>query len=298
MYSHIAANKRNTVILMLAFILVVWGLGWVMSRVMGNPGLVVGMLVFAVVYSIFGYFASAKIALAMSGAKPIAKSDAPELYRIVENLSITAGLPMPKVYIIHDAAPNAFATGRDPKHAVVAVTTGLLEMMDDNELEGVIAHELSHVGNYDIRLMAMVIVLVTIISLLSEFFLRFTLFGGGGDDEDSPGSAYFAIIGFVLALIAPIIATLMQLAVSRKREYLADASGALLTRYPQGLASALAKIGSYNRPMRHASTANAHLFFANPLKGRRLGAGIASLFSTHPPVEERIKRLQQMEVSS
>lgn len=295
MYSQIAANKRNTVILMIAFVLAVWGLGWVMSRALGSPGMVVGMVVFAVAYAIFGYYASAKIALALSGAKPIAKKDAPELYRTVENLAITGGLPMPQVYIIQDPAPNAFATGRDPKHAVVAVTTGLMEMLDDSELEGVIAHELSHVGNYDIRLMAMVIVLVTIISLLSDFFLRMTFWGGGGDDEDNSNAGIFAVVGLVLAIVAPIVAALMQLAVSRKREFLADASGALLTRYPQGLAGALAKIGAYNKPMRHASTATAHLFFANPLSGRGVGRGIAQLFSTHPPVEERIKRLTEME---
>jgi heat shock protein HtpX len=248
---------------------------------------------FAIAYAVFSYFSGAKMALALSGAEPIAKSDAPELYRTVENLAIAAGLPTPAIYIIDDPAPNAFATGRDPSHAHVAVTRGLLTIMDDQELEGVIAHELSHVGNYDIRLMAVVLALVTVVSLISHFFMRVSFWGG---DDNNNNNQFAMIVGLVAALVAPLVAMLLQLAVSRKREYLADASGALLTRYPEGLASALEKISTYSKPMQHASTATAHLFIASPLAGSKgLGGSIAGLFSTHPPIDERIARLEAME---
>lgn len=293
MYSQVAANKRKTVFLVLLFILLTAVLGWVISLVQNSPGLFVGILVFATIYALVGYYASAKIALGLTGAKPITKREAPELYRIVENLAITAGLPLPAVYIINDPAPNAFATGRNPQHAAVAVTTGLLELLTDEELEGVIAHELSHVGNYDIRVMALVLVLVTIIIYVSDFFLRIS-FWGGGDSDNRQSNALAAVVAIALAIVAPLVATLLKLAVSRKREYLADASGALLTRYPDGLASALTKIGSYKQGMRHANSATAHLFFANPLKGKVGGGWLAGLFSTHPPVEERVKRLRNM----
>lgn len=291
MYSQIGANKRKTLLLMLLFIALVSGLGWIFSQTQNSPGLFMFVTVFSVVYAIFSYFASARIALLMTGAKPVTKKQAPELYRAVENLAITGGLPMPKVYVIDDPAPNAFATGRDPAHAVVAATTGLLAMMDKEELEGVIAHELSHIGNYDIRLMAVVIALVTIIAYVSNFFLRISFWGGDNDNRGGNGLA--AILGIVAALVAPLVASLLQLAVSRKREYLADASGALLTRYPEGLARALAKIGSYERPMRRANTATAHLFLANPLRARR-GGFVLNLFSTHPPIADRIQKLQTM----
>jgi heat shock protein HtpX len=292
MYTQIASNKRKTIFLILGFVAFITALGWFFSRLMESPGFIWLALIFALAYSLFGYLASAKIALALSGAKPVSRDQAPELYRIVENLSITAGLPMPKVYLIHDPSPNAFATGRDPKHAVVAATTGLLEILEDEELEGVIAHELSHIGNYDIRLMAIVIVLVSIVSILADFFFRFSFFGGR--DEDNRGSAgWLTLVGILLSLLAPLFATVLQLAVSRRREYLADASGVLLTRYPDGLASALAKIGA-SQPLRRASTATAHLYIANPLKGRTASA-IAKLFSTHPPIEDRIARLRQMD---
>jgi len=293
MYSAITQNKVKTIGIMALFVVFMTGLGWILSRALGRPGLLVVLAVFAVIYSIFSYFGAAKMALGLSGAEPITKADAPELYRIVENLSIAAGLPTPAIYIIDDAAPNAFATGRDPQHAYVAVTRGLLAMMDETELEGVIAHELSHVGNYDIRLMAIVLALVTVVSLVSHFFLRISFFGGGRDNNDSNG--IFMILGIVAAIIAPLIAFLLQLAVSRKREFLADASGALLTRYPEGLASALEKIATYSRPMQHASTATAHLFIANPLGSQGVGGAIAGLFSTHPPIDERVKRLHGME---
>jgi heat shock protein HtpX len=270
-------------------------LGWVFAEVQGTYAIFVGVLIFAVVYAFIGYYASAKIALALSGAKPIEKKDAPRLYRIVENLSITAGLPMPKVYMINDLAPNAFATGRDPKNAAVAATTGILDLLDDKELEGVMAHEMSHVGNYDIRVMGVVLVLVTVIALLSDIFMRMMWFGGGRRNDRGGGGGALVLVGILAAVIAPLIATLLKLAVSRKREYLADASGALLTRYPEGLASALEKIGSYSSPMRHASSATAHLFFANPLKNKQgKEGGFAHLFSTHPPIAERVRRLQDM----
>jgi heat shock protein HtpX len=281
---------------MVGFVAFLAVLGWVIQQATGSAGLVIGFAVFGLAYAIVGYFISARVALALSGAKTISKADAPELYRIVENIAITAGLPTPKVYVMDDPAPNAFATGRDPQHASVAVTTGLLERMNEPELQGVIAHELSHVGNYDTRLMAIVMILVTIVTILSNFFLRFTFWGGGRrDDRDNGGNSVFLLIGLVLALVAPIVATIMQLAVSRRREYLADASGALLTRYPEGLASALAKIARYDQPMEHANTATAHLYFSNPLAGGRTTQFLSNLFSTHPPIEDRIKRLQAME---
>lgn len=292
MYSQIAANKRKTLILMVGFVGFITLLGWIIGRATGSPGTMLTMTVFAVIYALVSYWASAKITLKLTGAKPVAKADAPQLYRIVENLSITAGLPMPKVYLINDPAPNAFATGRNPENAVVAVTTGLMEILEDEELEGVIAHELSHVGNYDIRLMAVVIVLVTVVALVSDMFLR--VMWWGGDDEDSGGSPVFALIGIALALISPLIASMMQLAVSRKREYLADASGVMLTRFPDGLARALAKIDGYKGTIKRAETATAHLYFANPLKGKGIAKGIANLFSTHPPIAERIAKLNEM----
>lgn len=291
MYTEVSANKRKTALIMIGFVGFIYLLGWVIAQATGRPGMVSGFAVFALVYALISYYLSAKIALTLSGAKPIKKADSPELYRIVENLAITGGLPTPRIYIIQDPAPNAFATGRDPAHAVVAVTSGLLEQLDDKELEGVIAHELAHIGNYDIRLMAVVLVLVTIIALVSDLFLRITFWG---DDDDSHANGVFMIVGLVLALISPLIATMMQLAVSRKREYLADASGTLLTRYPEGLARALEKIDAYKGTIKRAETATAHLYIANPLKGKGIGAGIAKLFSTHPPIADRISKLRQM----
>jgi heat shock protein HtpX len=293
MYTQISSNKQKTVLLITGFVAFIAALGWLFSRILDSPGMLWFALIFGLVYAAVGYFASARIALALSGAKPVSKQQAPQLYRIVENLSITAGLPMPAVYIINDSSPNAFATGRDPKHAAVAVTTGLLESLEDEELEGVLAHELSHIGNYDIRVMAIVIVLATVISVLADFFFRFSLFGGGDDDDNSSGGGWLTLIGVAMSLLAPLVATVLQLAVSRQREFLADASGVLLTRYPDGLARALAKIAA-SKPMHTASTATAHLYFASPFKGRTANA-IARLFSTHPPIEERIARLQSMD---
>ncbi len=250
----------------------------------------------AILSSVGSYFYSDKVVLATSGAKQIQKNDSPELFRIVENLALGDGIQMPKVYIIDDASPNAFATGRSPQHASIAVTTGILQKLNKPELEGVIAHELSHVKNFDTRLMAITAVLVGFIALIADIFLR-NLFWGGmsrDNDDDSRGQIVFLVIGIVLAIIAPIIASLIQLAVSRKREFLADASGALLTRYPEGLASALDKISKDQRPLHTASNATAHLFIVNPFKGRTVTNFLSGLFSTHPPIEERIKILREM----
>ena len=230
----------------------------------------------------------------MSGAKPAKKDDNRELWNIVENLSITAGLPMPKLFIIDEPAPNAFATGRNKEHAVVAVTTGLVHMLDRNELEGVIAHELSHIGNRDILISTIIVVLVGFVTLLSDFFLRISLFGHGGNrGVDDRAKIFMTIAGIALAILAPLIAVLIQLAISRKREFLADASGALLTRYPEGLASALEKINSYDKPMKKANNATAHLFISNPFGARGAKKGISKIFMTHPPIEERLKALRQ-----
>jgi len=289
MYTQIAANKRRTLILMAAFVVFLSLLGWIFSRATANSNLVYFFGGFALIYAFISYFASAKIALTMAGAKPIAKKDAPELYRVVENLAITAGLPTPAIYIVNDPAPNAFATGRDPQHAYVAVTSGLLDRLNKDELEGVVAHEMSHIGNYDIRLMAIVIMMVTIIAVLSNMFLRMRFF----NDRDNEAAGIFAIIGIIAAVLAPIVGTLLQLAVSRQREYLADASGVQLTRYPEGLEHALEKISADPQTLKHASPSTAHLYICSPFKGK--GAQVMRLFSTHPPIEDRIKRLKQME---
>jgi heat shock protein HtpX len=242
----------------------------------------------SLIYVLFSYYGSAKVALAFNGAQEIQKSDDPRLFRIVENLSITEGLPMPKVYIMEDPAMNAFATGRDPKHSSVAITTGLLEKLDDNELQGVMAHELAHIKNYDIRVSIVVFGLVAAISILTDLFLRISIFGGRRNDRE--GGNIMFIIGIIAMILAPIVAALIQAAVSRKREYLADATGALTTRYPEGLASALEKIKLGGSAMQKQNTSTAHLFFANPMKGKNL----TSLFSTHPPVDERISKLRSM----
>ena len=283
---------------MAAFFGVVIAIGWVFSQVYGNPGILYIAVIFSILMNVVSYWFSDKIVLAMHRAQPIDLKTQPEIYRILENLTITAGLPMPKFYIIPDAAPNAFATGRNPKHAVVAVTTGLLERLERSELEGVLAHELSHIGNRDILVSTVAVVLVGFIAILSDMFMRSLWFGGmGGDDRDRGRSAgILLIIGLVLSVLAPIIASLIHLAISRRREFLADASGALLTRYPDGLASALEKIASYGRPLRTATNATAHLFFGNPFGADRGGirktSWIIKIFSTHPPIEERIAALR------
>ncbi len=293
MYSAVTANKFKTVVLIGLFIVIIGAIGWLISEVMASPGIFIPVLIFAIVYAIVGYFASAKIATAMTGAKPVTKKEAPRLYRTVENLTITAGIPMPKVYIINEQAPNAFATGRKPENSIVAVTTGLLDIMDDSELEGVIAHELSHIKNYDIRVMGIVLVLVTVIAFVSDMILRVGLFGGFGRGKDS-GGAFVIILSIVAAIVAPIVALLLKAAVSRRRELLADASGVFLTRYPEGLANALRKIESHSKPMRKANSATAHLFISNPLGGNKTARWFAKLFSTHPPVDERVAELHEM----
>ncbi len=294
-YTAVAKNKRNSVFLIGIFLILIIGLGYIFSRAYNQPGILFIAVIFSTGYALISYFFSDSITLALSGALEISRQNSPELFRIVENLSIAGGLPLPRIYIIQDSAINAFATGRDPKHAVVCVTSGALTRLEKTELEGVIAHELSHVGNYDIRFMALVVVLVGTITLLADWALRASAFGGRSRDRDS-GNGIFLIIGIILAVLSPLIATLLQLAVSRQREYLADSSGVLLTRYPEGLAKALEKIAKDKEPLEAANKATAHLYIANPLKnqeGRSTG-WFANLFNTHPPIEDRIKRLREM----
>lgn len=286
MYSAIAANKRNTVIIMAVFVGIIGAVGWAVSYMYGDRSIAYWIIGVAVVYALIQYFAASRIAIAMTGAQEIQKRDSPRLYRIVENLTIATGMPMPKVYIIDDSAPNAFATGRDPRHAVVAATTGILDIMSDRELEAVMAHEISHVRNYDIRVSMITFGLVSAIGMLSDIALRMFFFGDRDNDNSNPIAM---IIGIVLIILAPIIAALVQFAVSRQREYLADASGVMATRDSEGLASALEKLRDHGHPMRRQNTASAHLFFSNPLRG----GGVAKLFSTHPPLEDRIKRLRE-----
>jgi heat shock protein HtpX len=297
MYKQITSNKRKSFLLIAIFVIFVIFLGWIFGQI-SNDGY--GALILAVIISLImalvSFYSGDKIALWTAGAKgPLNKNDNPYVYRMVENLCITAGLPMPKVYVIADPAPNAFATGRDPKHASIAITTGLIERLENEELEGVIAHELSHIKNYDIRLMMVVIVLVGVVALLSDWLLRFRFFGGRRDDRDSGGQlgAILLLVGIVLAILSPLLAKLIQLAVSRKREFLADADGALLTRYPEGLAKALEKISAYGEPMIRANDATAHLYISNPFGGKK-NKFFHKLFSTHPPAEERIKTLRGM----
>jgi len=290
LYTHQTENISKTWALMFVFLCVVIAVGWAISLYFNNPGILTVAVVMAVLMNIFSYWFSDSIVIAMAGAKPAEGSEWLELNRIVENLSITAGLPKPKVYIINDPAPNAFATGRSPKHAAVAVTTGLLNMMDRSELEGVLAHELSHIGNRDMVVSTVAVVLVGFVTIVADFFWRAVFFGGGDRDRDNR-NPLIAVIAIALVVLAPIIATLLQLAISRRREFLADASGALLTRYPEGLASALQKIGSYSAPMRTANNATAHLYIANPFGAGAARSFITKLFSTHPPVEERVKAL-------
>jgi heat shock protein HtpX len=289
MYQQIASNKRRTWFLMLFFIVLTWLLAFLISKALGNPGLLFMIGFISLLYAIYSYFAGARMALAVNGAREIAKADDPRLWRTVENLAITDGLPMPRVFIMDDPAPNAFATGRDPQHAVVCATTGLLRIMNDNELQGVIAHELGHVKNYDVRVNTLAFALVGIISMIGDFFLRFTFFGGRDREENNP---QLAILALVAAILAPLAATLLQLAISRRREYLADATGAMTTRYPEGLASALAKLEQVDTAPRRQNTSTAHMFFVNPLRGH----SFMSLFSTHPPIEARIKALREMEL--
>ncbi len=274
---------------MALFFVIVIILGWLISIFYGNTSILYIAVLLAVFMNVFSYWFSDKIVLALHKAKPATRQEYFDLWNATENLSITAGLPMPRLYVVDDAAPNAFATGRDRKHAVVAVTTGLLKILDKNELEGVVAHELSHIGNRDMLLSTVVVVMVGFVALLSDFFLRSQMLGGNRSRNNNVG-AVLLMIGLALAILTPLAATLIRLAISRKREFLADATGALLTRYPEGLASALGKISSTSVPMKTANNATAHLFIANPF-GVKSTSGFHKLFMTHPPVEERIKAL-------
>lgn len=291
MYSEITANKRKTVIIMAVFIAFMVLVVWLFAEYMGGgTGVFYGALVGLFIYVIFTYYAGAKMALSINNAKEIKKSDDKRLWRIVENLSITDGLPMPRVFIMDDPSLNAFATGRDPKHSAVAVTSGLLEVMTDTELEAVLAHELGHIKNYDIRVSMVAFALTAAISLFADIMLRITIFS---DDSENNNPLFF-ILAIVAAILAPLVAMMIQMAISRQREYLADATSALTTRYPEGLVTALTKISEGSSTTKRQNTATAHLFFANPLKAK----GLANLFSTHPPVEDRIARLQAMKTKA
>lgn len=296
MYSEITANKRRTWFLIIVFMMIVLSLGWFIDRAYGSGFGTAGIVyagVIAIMMTLISYYQGDRIALASSGAIPINKEGNLALFRMVENIAITAGIPTPKVYLINDAAINAFATGRDPAHASIAVTTGAVTKLSKEELEGVLAHELSHVRNYDIRVMTIVIVLVGTVALLSNGMMRIGFLGGNRRrDNDQGGNGILMIVGLVLMLLSPLIAKLIQLAISRRREYLADASGALLTRYPQGLADALQKIANDRLPTQHASAAIAHLYIADPFDGSK--KFMSNLFSTHPPIEDRIAKLRAM----
>ncbi len=291
-YTEKSKNISKTWFLMAGFLVFVGFVGYVLSIQYRDPGIFYGAIFISFFMNIIGYWFSDKIALRMAGAEPIDPVKDLELKRIVENIAITAGLPMPKVYIVHDSAPNAFATGRNKNHAAIAVTSGLLSILDRAELEGVIAHEMAHIGNRDTLLATVVVILVGLLSIASDMFLRSSLFGGR--DNDNKAGGVLAIIGVVLLILSPIIGTVIQLAISRRREFLADATAALLTRYPEGLANALRKIENYaahGQPLQHASDATAHMYFANPFGPSKMLHGIHKLFMTHPPTEERIKAL-------
>lgn len=298
LYTQKSSNIHKTWLLFTIFLIVVIAIGWFFSRIYANPSILYFAVIFSVLMNIVAYWYSDKIVLKMARAVPIEHKTAPELYHIVENLCITAGLPMPKIYLVREAQPNAFATGRNPKHAVVAITEGLLEKLDRSELEGVIAHELSHIGNRDMLLSTVIVVLVGFISILSDMFLRSMFFGGrrGSREGGGQAQAVLMVVGIVLAILAPISAVLIQLAISRKREFLADASGALLTRYPEGLATALEKISKDPAPMRAANNTTAHLWLDDPFKGKKKTSWFHQLFMTHPPIEERAKALRGMKI--
>jgi len=295
-WTHKDSNIRKTWFLITIFLVLISTVGYVFSRVYGNPGILLFAVIFSVITSLISYWYSDKIVIATTGAKPLPKEAAPEVHNIIENLAITAGISKPRLYLVDSPQPNAFATGRDAEHAIVAVTSGILQLMNRTELEGVLAHEMSHIGNRDMLVSTVVVVLVGVVQLLSDLFLRRMMWGRGGNDREGGGQiqAIFLIIGIVLAILAPIIAILIQLAVSRKREYLADASGALLTRYPEGLASALEKLAHDHTPMKQANHATAHLWLDDPYQGKKKTvAWLAKLFMTHPPIEDRIRILRE-----
>jgi len=295
LYTHQGSNIAKTWLLMTVFFVIVVAIGYAVAWYMGDSSILYIAVIFALVMNVGSYWFSDKLVVSMTGAQPATREQYPELWNVVENLSIAAGLPMPKVYVVNDPAPNAFATGRDPEHAVVAATTGLLQILNRVELEGVMAHELAHVGNRDMLVSTVAVVLAGFVAILADFFLRATMFGGGDNRDRHPIFLILALVGIILA---PIAAQLIQLAISRKREFLADASGALLTRYPEGLASALEKISTYGRPMARANNATAHLFIADPFGGdkRTLGQKISGLFQTHPDAKDRIRILRDMDM--
>ena len=299
LYEQRSSNIRRTWILVLGFLVVVIVVGYIISVYYGNPAILYVAVFIAVMTNFYAYWQSDKLVLALNRARPASREEFFDFYTVTENLAITAGLPKPKLYVIDDTAPNAFATGRNETHAVVCATTGLLSMLSRPELEGVIAHELSHIKNRDILLMTIAVVLAGFVAIVADIFLRTSMWGSGRSSDNKQGNAILMILAVVGIMLAPVAAKLIQLAVSRRREFLADASGALLTRYPEGLASALQKIGNYALPMRSANTATAHLFISNPFgaesSGERLPAGrqgsLKRLFSTHPPIADRIKAL-------
>lgn len=286
MYKQIAANKRNTVFIMLFFVLLIGAIGWLIAYFMHDWAIAIWILIVAIVYAVVQYFLSAQLAVMMTGAKQIKKKDNPRLYNTVENLSIATGLPMPKVYIIDDPAPNAFATGRDPKHAMVAATTGLLDIMDNKELSAVMAHEMSHVKNYDIRVSMITFGLVCIVGYITDLSVRMIMYTNRNDSDDN--SPIGLVVLFLVSFLAPLAASLAQLAISREREYLADASSAQITRYPEAMISALKKLDTHAQPMRHQNPATEALFINNPLRRGKIN----QLFSTHPSIEKRIERLE------
>jgi len=291
MYRAIAKNKRNTVFIILLFIVIIGGLGWLAGAVYGSWAITIWTLAIATIYAVVQYFAASRLAISISGGQEIQKADTPRLYRIVENIAITDGLPMPKVYIVNDPAPNAFATGRDPAHAYVAATTGLLDIMDDSELEGVMAHEMGHVQNYDIRVSMIVFGLVVAIGFIADIFLRLSFFGGRSNDRNNGGgNPVVLIFGIAAMIVAPLVAAGVQAAISRQREYLADATSAMTTRNPDALASALQKLGEYGRPMRRQNSSTSHLWISDPSKP----GFMSRLFSTHPPLPDRIARLHKI----
>ncbi|MDE2001034.1 MAG: M48 family metallopeptidase [Patescibacteria group bacterium] len=296
LYTNKESNIHKTWLLFAVFLMAVIGIGWVFTQIYGNPSILIFAVIFSIGMSITSYWFSDQIVLRMANAEPVSRENARELYNVVENLAITAGLPTPKIYIINEAAPNAFATGRDPQHAVVAVTTGLLERLDRSELEGVIAHELSHVGNRDMLVSTVAVVLIGFLSIASNFFMRSLWWGGGRRDDRNGDNGILLLIGIAFAILAPIVGTLMQLAISRKREFLADSSGALLTRYPDALISALEKISSDPTPLPVANNTTAHLWFEDPFKDGPRTSWLHKLFMTHPPVEERIAALKGLKV--
>lgn len=294
-YNSYDQNTRKTWFIMTTFFLFVIFLGWAFSWFLGNSYILYGFVAFSIIMNFFSYWYSDKVVLKMSGAKPLKKEEHREIYNLVENLCISSGLPFPKVYIIEDQAPNAFATGRNYQNSAIALTTGLLSMLDRSELEGVIAHELSHIKNRDTLLQTIVVILVGFVTLIADWFLHFSMYGGG-NDRDSRLQGVMVIVGILLAILSPIFASLIQLAISRKREFMADASGALMTRYPDGLANALKKISGYQGEMKRANHATAHMYISNPFGSKSKKGFFAKAFMTHPPVEERIKALTGEEI--